>query len=78
MNDGRNWEMVMSKAHLAITDCIFFYWCKWIKNRLSLNKEKQLAWYYWLLSRIINQRTQKTGHGAKNKTKNQNKTVHSW
>lgn len=24
MNDGRNWEMVMSKAHLAITDCIFF------------------------------------------------------
>lgn len=68
MSDKRNWEMVMSKAHFVITDC-FFYWCKWIRNRLSLNMEKQLAWYCWLLSRIINQRTQKTGHGAKNKTK---------
>lgn len=33
--------------------------------------EKQLAWYCWLLSRIINQQTQKTGHGAKNKTNKQ-------
>lgn len=36
--------------------------------------EKQLAWYCWLLSRMINQRTQKTGHGAKNKIKQNKQT----
>lgn len=67
--------MVMSKTHLVITDC-FFYWCKWIRNRLSLNMEKQLAWYCWLLSRIINQQTQKTAWGKKQNKKTKRQFTH--
>jgi hypothetical protein len=47
----------MSKSHLVITN--FFYWYKWIRNRLSLNTE---AGGMLLLTIIKNNKSMNTGN----------------